>query len=72
MTTECAANVARDINIYMIDLHRTTSEERQMRPERNRDASSFAGRLFPPSSRERYTGTLGGFSAQRMKMVDAI
>jgi hypothetical protein len=26
MTTECAANVARDINIYMIDLHRTTIE----------------------------------------------
>jgi len=26
MTTECAANVARDINIYMIDLHPTTTE----------------------------------------------
>jgi len=36
MTTECAANVARDINIYMIDLHPTTTEAPNA-PERNHE-----------------------------------
>lgn len=49
MTTECAANVAHDINIYMIDLHRATSEVPNA-SKCNHAASNAALDPIPPFS----------------------